>query len=278
MRVDYQPRFAGGGATSMLTVATLSHPGHVRANNEDGVLWNPEIGLLAVADGMGGHNAGEVASRLALEIVNDHLKATSGAQHISWLFGFDPTLSVTANRLLTALKLANEEVFRTAAERPEYEGMGTTMVAGLIEGSCLTYVSIGDSRLYELRNGELRQLTRDDSWLERLAETPGLERSAIEQLPIGNLLTAVVGPRAEIDPAVNQIDLVDGQSLLMSTDGMYRKVPADAVRAAIEGLPTLERAAQRLIELALELDGSDNATVLVARYQADTAKLPVTPE
>src|SRR5687768_15812501 len=130
----------------MLTVATLSHPGHVRANNEDAVLYSPEVGLLAIADGMGGHNAGEVASRMALDVVNEYLRSTSGAEHISWLFGFDPALSVTANRLLTAVKLANEEVFKAASERADYEGMGTTLVAALAEGTRLTFASVGDSR------------------------------------------------------------------------------------------------------------------------------------
>lgn len=259
----------------MLTVATLSHPGHVRANNEDAVLWNPEIGLLAIADGMGGHNAGEVASRMALEIVNQHLLETAGAEHIPWLFGFDPALSVTANRVLTAIKLANEEVFKAASQRSDYEGMGTTVVVGLVDGTRLTFASVGDSRLYEVREGTIRQLTRDDSWLERLAETPGLDRAAIENLPISNLLTSVVGPRPEIEMTVQEIDLVDGHALLFTTDGMYRKVPSETVRETIANAPDPDAAAQRLIDLALELDGSDNATVLVARYIADTLKMEV---
>jgi protein phosphatase len=254
----------------MLTVATLSHPGHVRANNEDSVLWSPDIGLLAVADGMGGHNAGEVASRMALDVLSEHLRSTAGADHIAWLFGFDPSLSVTANRLLTAVKLANEEVFKAAAEKPEYEGMGTTVVLGIVDGSRLTYVSVGDSRLYSVEGGSIRQLTRDDSWIERLADTPGLDRSAIEHLPIGNLLTSVVGPRPEIDPAVFELDLTDGQTLLLTTDGMYRKVPPEQVREAIETAADVDAAAKRLIDLALELDGSDNATVLVAKYSVGT--------
>jgi protein phosphatase len=250
----------------MLTVASLTHPGNVRDNNEDAVLWDPGTGLLAVADGMGGHNAGEVASRLAIDVLSEHLRTTSGTADGEWSFGFDPALSRTANRLLTAVKLANRAVFTAAAERSEYEGMGTTLTAALVEGSRLIFTSVGDSRLYVLDNRQLRQLTRDDSWLETLAESSGLDRTAAERHPMAHLLTSVVGPRADIHPSVQEADLADAQTLLLCTDGMYRKVPQALVRTILTEMPGVEQAAHQLVRTALEWDGRDNVTVIVARY------------
>jgi protein phosphatase len=101
----------------MLTVSTLSHPGAVRPANEDAVLWDAGVGLLAVADGMGGHNAGEVASRLAIETLQAEVRATAGVPRIAWTFGYDSSLSHTANRLLTAVREANQRVF-LSSRRP----------------------------------------------------------------------------------------------------------------------------------------------------------------
>lgn len=252
----------------MLTVATLSHPGSVRTNNEDSVLWNQDIGLLAVADGMGGHNAGEVASQLALQVLHEHLKSTSEARHIPWLFGYDPSVSFTANRLLTAVRLANQEVHRAASEREDYQGMGTTIVAALVEDAHLTFVSVGDSRLYEMREGQVRQLTRDDSWLEKLAETPGVSREQVEQHPLSSILTAVVGPRPELELGVQEIDLTPSHTLVLCSDGLYRMVTPALMHAVLTSAPDVEHAAEQLVQKALELDGKDNITVLVARYSA----------
>jgi protein phosphatase len=248
----------------MLTVATRTHPGTVRANNEDGVLWNPDVGLMAIADGMGGHNAGEIASRLALDLLNDRLRSAGGSQVRP-----DPALSVSANRLLKAVKEVNQEIHRASTERSDCEGMGTTLTAALIHGARLAFVNVGDSRLYDLRDGQLRQLTRDDSWLEKLAEAGAIERTAAERHPMAHLLTSVIGPRAEIDLTVQEIELTDRETLLLCTDGMYRMVASEDIQSML-GLADIELAADRLVATALERDGRDNITVLVARHSAPT--------
>lgn len=252
----------------MLSVASLSHPGAVRANNEDYVLWDPAIGLLAIADGMGGHNAGEVASRLAIETLQAYLRETADARHIAWVFGFDPVVSLTANRLVTGFKLANRDVFQMAAERPECQGMGTTLTAAIIDGPRLTFTSVGDSRLYERREGTLRLLTRDDSWLEKLAETADLGSEA-EQHPMRHLLTSVIGARPGVDATVDEIVLADQQLLLLCTDGLHSAIPEDTIRSVLDATSELERAAEALVHTALERDGKDNITALLARYTAE---------
>ena len=125
----------------MLTVCTRTHPGTVRAINEDAFLWEPDISAIAVADGMGGHNAGEVASQLALDTIRAFLKKSATNDDFTWPFGFSPTLSFAANRLMTAIKVANRRVFRASEERTEYTGMGTTVVAAIVPGAALGSVS-----------------------------------------------------------------------------------------------------------------------------------------
>ena len=154
----------------MLKVCSRTHPGSVRAINEDFALWDPDLGLIVVADGMGGHNAGEVASRLAVDTLQTFLKQSAAADKITWPFGVDRRLSFEANRLSTAVKVANSRVRRAADERADYAGMGTTLVAAVVAGSRATYTGVGDSRIYAWRGDELQQLTADDSWIGMLQE------------------------------------------------------------------------------------------------------------
>jgi protein phosphatase len=128
---------------------------------------------------------------------------------------------------------------------------------------------VGDSRLYERRDGTLRLLTRDDSWLEKLAETADIELSEAEQHPMRHLLTSVVGARPEVDATVDEIVLADQQLLLLCTDGLHGAIPEDTIRSVLDNASDLERAAEALVHTALERDGKDNITALLARYTAE---------
>src|SRR5262249_27116852 len=150
----------------MLTVCSRTHPGTVRTINEDSSLLEPDLGVVAVADGMGGHNAGEVASQLALDTIRSFLKKSASGDDITWPFGFTPTRSFAANRLMTAIRIANRRVFRASEERTEYTGMGTTVVAAVVEGARLAYAGVGDSRIYSFHGPELRQIPKNESWVE----------------------------------------------------------------------------------------------------------------
>ncbi|HTK29790.1 MAG TPA: protein phosphatase 2C domain-containing protein [Vicinamibacterales bacterium] len=250
-----------------MTAHARTHTGP-RATNEDSVLWDPELALLAVADGMGGHNAGEVASRVALDQAQEFLRLSVTADDFTWPFGLNAALSMTANRLLTAVKLANREIFRSAQEHAEYNGMGTTVVMAIIEGAHLTFASVGDSRLYSLTGSHLRQLTRDDSWVMMLSEETGVDADALRGHPMHNVLTSVVGARMELEVAVHELDLEDGQTLMICSDGLHGVVPDEVIRQTLQEEPDLARAADRLIETALARQGRDNVTVLLARYNA----------
>jgi protein phosphatase len=249
----------------MVIAHVRTHPGP-RATNEDSVLWDPELSLLAIADGMGGHNAGEVASRFAIDAAQEFLRNSSITDDLTWPFGLNPSLSITANRLITAVKVANRQIFRSAQEHAEYNGMGTTVVMAIAEGRHVTFASVGDSRLYSLHGSELRQLTRDDSWVMMLSEETGVDASALKKHPMHHVLTSVVGARLELEVGVQELDLEDGQTLMMCTDGLHGVIPDDLIRETLQAEPDLERAADRLIETALARQGRDNVTVLLARY------------
>ena len=122
-----------------LTAFGVSHPGRVRSNNEDALLWDLPAGLFIVADGMGGHQAGEVASRMAVETVRNFLEASRHDRDLTWPFGFDPSISLNGNRLVTAVRLANRKIYQAGEQQPDLAGMGTTVVVALIENGTLTF-------------------------------------------------------------------------------------------------------------------------------------------
>jgi protein phosphatase len=198
----------------MLTAHGHSHPGTVRKINEDCWLSDPEIGLFIVADGMGGHNAGEVASQLAVDAIRGFLMRSREGDDFTWPYGIDPQLSYDANRLMTSLKLANRRVFKAGESRDEYTGMGTTVVAGLVEGSRLIFSGVGDSRIYSHVKGELSQITEDDSWVATvLGRERGLDRASLSEHPMRHVLTNVIGAREQTEMEVSERESYDGETL-----------------------------------------------------------------
>src|SRR5437867_4279294 len=149
---------------SVIRACGVSDAGRVRKTNEDKFVSNPELRLFAVADGMGGHKAGEVAAQIAIESVISFIDRSADDSDVTWPYGIDENLSFDGNRLRTAIFLANRKVFRTAEGTDDYGGMGTTIVGLLINGSQASIGSVGDSRLYLLSGGRMQQLTTDDSW------------------------------------------------------------------------------------------------------------------
>jgi protein phosphatase len=253
----------------MLTVSSRTHPGAVRTTNEDRVLWDPDLQLFAVADGMGGHNAGEVASRLAIDTIRMFLQKSANDHDVTWPFGVNPSLSFETNRLITAVKLANRRVFRDAEERVEYTGMGTTVVAALLQGARVSFVSVGDSRIYLVGEDALQQLSRDDSWVVLLSKESGLDPSAFEKHPMRHVLTSVVGARPELEVTTTEFDLEDGQTVMLCTDGLYGALSEKTMLGMLKAEGDLEKAAEGLIQAALDARATDNVTVLLGRYAPD---------
>jgi protein phosphatase len=251
----------------MLTFHGVTHPGLVRRINEDGLLHDAALGLFVVADGLGGHNSGEIASRMALESVHTFIQHTCDDGEFTWPFGVDMQLSFDANRMRTALRLANRSVFQASEERVEYAGMGTTIVAMLIGGATLTYASIGDSRIYSFLDGTLSRLTVDDSWLATLAaQQPDLDPARLADHPLRHVITRAVGTLAETELTIQERRLSDGETLLLCSDGLHDLVTDDELAAIVGGSRALDQVGKRLIDRALEAGGRDNVTALLVRY------------
>jgi protein phosphatase len=225
-------------------------------------------GLFAVADGMGGHQAGEVASRMAVETIRAFLEASRGDQDLTWPFGFDPGLSLNANRLSTAVRLANRKVYQAGEGQPDLSGMGTTIVMALVENDTLTFCSVGDSRLYLLADGQWSQLTHDDSWVATvLAREPGFDQTQIAQHPMRHVLTNVVGARDDTDAELGERALRPGEMLLLCSDGLYGAVDDATLQLLLSGGGRLEEIADRLVQTALERNGSDNITAVIVKAE-----------
>jgi serine/threonine protein phosphatase PrpC len=251
-----------------LTAYGVSHPGRVRSNNEDSLLWDLPSGLFLVADGMGGHQAGEVASRMAVDTISSFLEASRHDRDLTWPFGFDPVLSLNANRLVTAVRLANRKIFQAGEEKPDLAGMGTTIVAAIIESGVVTFCGVGDSRLYVLADGKLSQLTHDDSWVATvLAREPGFDEAQIAQHPMRHVLTNVVGAREDTEVEVGERPLAAGELLLLCSDGLYGGLDDASLQLLMAGPGSLEQMTDRLVQTSLERNGSDNITAVTIKAE-----------
>jgi protein phosphatase len=235
----------------------------VRRTNEDALFIDESLGLLIVADGMGGHAAGEVASRLAVEAVVGFIRRTTEDHEQSWPYGIDSTLSFNANRLRTAVHLANRRVFREAESHDDYTGMGTTIVAALLLENLLSIAHVGDSRMYHGSNGQLLQLTRDDSWAARVLVQPVVAAKA-DLHPMRNVLTNVLGARDSTDIHVQERPVAPGDLLLLCTDGLHGSLDDEAIQSLLTPRAAMERTAEALVRAAIERGSRDNVTALVA--------------
>ena len=255
----------------MVRASGLSDVGRVRQTNEDAFVADPDVGLFAVADGMGGHGAGEVASRLAIEAVSAFIRRSAENTDFSWPCDIDRALSFDSNRLRSAIYLANRHIFRASETNAEYRGMGTTIVGLLVNGSRMSIGHVGDSRLYVFDGGKLEQVTQDDSWVATiLARDPNIGPADIARHPMRHVLTSVLGVREHVDIHITERDLKGGEVILLCSDGLHGVMDSDAVRDVLLGAGDVEGAARQLVETAMVRGSRDNVTALIVRYEAET--------
>ena len=241
-----------------------------RKLNEDSLFVDGAIGLFVVADGMGGHNAGEIASHLAVETVGNFVQRSCEEDEITWPFGVDPKLSLNSNRLLTAVMLANKRVFKEADSRQDYTGMGTTIVAALTNSKTISFVSAGDSRAYRLREGEFRQLTVDDSWVQAAVDEGVLLPEEAESHPMKNIITKAIGAKEEIEVEVEEHGLQNDDLYLLCSDGLHGMITEKRLTEIIVSAgASLEELVNGLIATANENGGKDNVTAVAIRYKTD---------
>ena len=217
-----------------------------------------DLGLFVVADGMGGHNAGEVASRMAVDAVVDFVRATHKGGEITWPFPINPAQSLSVNRIETALRLANQRVHHAGEADPDRSGMGTTIVVVLIDSDHVVIGHVGDSRAYVLRGGDLQQITQDHTWLNAISN--GLEE--VHNHPLRHVLTNGIGMGADLSPSVTEQPLTPGERWLICTDGVHGALNRDALRNVI-AVSTPEAAATEAVRCALAAGTTDNATAVV---------------
>jgi PPM family protein phosphatase len=249
----------------------VTDTGPVRKMNEDCFVVDDELRLFVVADGMGGHNAGEVASRLAIEAIVGFVRRSYDDCEFSWPYGIDTSMSYDANRLRTAIHLANRRVFRTAESHDDYTGMGTTVVSALCADSRVSIGHVGDSRVYLYSGGVLRQITQDDSWIATtLARDAAADPAMLAHHPMRNVLTNVLGARDETDIHLAEHPLSPGDVLLLCTDGLHGAVPdqvmADVLATHASNTKGAEELARALVSEALQRGTRDNVTALVVAY------------
>ena len=241
----------------------LSETGPVRRINEDCFVSVEDLRLFIVADGMGGHAAGEVASRIAVESIEKFIRRSQGTDDFSWPYGLDGTVSYDANRLKTAVCLANRRINRLAENDDDYMGMGTTVVCALVADRHLIVAHVGDSRLYLSAGDDLVQLTQDDSWA---ATAFGADGGGNGSRATRHVLTNVLGVRPDTSVHLLERELSGGETLLLCSDGLHGSVPHEKLREIVVSGQDLPALAQSLISEALEQGSRDNITALVARY------------
>ncbi|WP_420468025.1 Stp1/IreP family PP2C-type Ser/Thr phosphatase [Panacagrimonas sp.] len=248
-----------------IATALCTDVGKVRGNNEDSVAEDPEIGLLVLADGMGGYNAGEVASQIAVRTIVDVVRTEWQESSLSARVRQDGP-SPEAVLLEHAVQAAHQAIFRAAQSDAQMAGMGTTVVAVLLHDNRMVVAHVGDSRLYRYRFGQLRQVTRDHSLLEELVAKGHFSREDAATMVRKNIVTRALGvdPQVKVDVTEEALDV--GDFLLLCSDGLSDMVPDEAMRLSLHRYgDDLPAAAGNLVDLALAQGGKDNVSVILAR-------------
>lgn len=246
----------------------MSDVGLQREHNEDSFVLLDDFKLYIVADGMGGHRAGDFASRLATETIGEFFKKTAVAD-ATWPFPIDTRLSEDENRLLSSIRIANRQIFEHSARSREHRGMGTTVVGALFsrKKSKMYIGHVGDSRAYRIRDGEIVQLTRDHSLVnDYLTAMPDMSEEQRSELP-KNVITRALGIQDEVEVDLLTDDSRLGDLYVLCSDGLSGMITDDEILEAVKSTPDLKEACRRLVMLANEHGGEDNITAVVVRIE-----------
>ena len=251
----------------------LSDKGLARTHNEDSFFADKDLGLFVVADGMGGHSAGEVASRMAVEALSGYIRKSCvrGEPRIG---SSDLGRSNASNRLVSGIRFANQVVCEAAKNNRSWKGMGTTIVAALADGNRMSIAHAGDSRAYLVRSGTIFQLTDDHSVVAELVRKGLMSKEEAEGSGIRNVITRALGSDEALDVDVTEIDIMDGDRLLLCSDGLSTTVADDEVLMIIASDNAPESACTRLVDEANNNGGTDNITVVAAFFSGEAALDP----
>src|SRR5689334_16714783 len=248
--------------------AGASDVGLQREHNEDSFVVLKEYDLYVVADGMGGHRAGDVASKLATETISEFFKSTAN-DDVTSPFHFDTNLSEEENRLLTGIRVANRQIFERSTRSREYHGMGTTVVGAMFSSrKNRMYIGhVGDSRCYRIRSGSIQLLTRDHSLInDYLLAMPDLTEEQRSELP-KNVITRALGMQDQVVVDLQHDDPTVGDVYILCSDGLSGMVPDDEIQRIVMASKDIREGCKRLIQKANESGGEDNATVVLIKIE-----------
>jgi serine/threonine protein phosphatase PrpC len=255
----------------------ITDVGRKRKHNEDNFAFDVNEGLFIVADGMGGHAAGEVASKITVETIGEFIAATRQKEEATWPFKYNHELDFNSNRLAVAIEKANERVMAAVAAQPWLKGMGTTVVAGLLNEKLLSLAHVGDSRAYLFRDGQLSRLTDDHSWVHEQVTAGILTEEEAKTHPLKNVVTRALGGGPSVSPDLQELVFSAGDRFLFCSDGLTTMVSDEEIHDAAEEIKATPALCKHLVDLANEKGGVDNITVVVVDIldprspQAETA-------
>jgi PPM family protein phosphatase len=235
----------------MIEAFGASDPGCVRNNNEDCFLVEPALGLYIVADGMGGAQAGEHASKLAVETVRECIEKANGT--------IEPAV------LVKAFEEANRRVMEKASQDSSMEGMGTTLVAALEMGNDVLVASVGDSRVYIYENGTLSAITEDQTWVNEVGRRLGLDEESLKTHPMRHVLTMAIGVSDQLRVLTYLIKPAPGLQVLLCSDGLHGVAEDAELSQTLGSSISLETKCQKLIEAARKHGGPDNITAIIMK-------------
>jgi protein phosphatase len=254
------------GAAQRVEVAGETNVGMKRTHNEDSFSIVEESGLYIVADGMGGHASGEIASRMAVESVREFFAMTANDPERTWPYKMDRSKGYEENRLVTGIKLANLRIFDSAQRDARQRGMGTTIVALFVVDDGAYLAHVGDSRIYRYRDGKLEQLTEDHSLLNDYIKMKRLTPDEIANFPHKNVIVRALGMKDTVKVDTRLEQPRSGDVFLLCSDGLSGPVSDSDMLDVLSQTRDLRTAASRLIARANQNGGPDNVTVVLARW------------
>ncbi len=258
----------GKGLSMGLFAAGSTDIGCVRKHNEDSLLVDRELGLFVVADGLGGHAAGEVASQIVVETVGRFVGETLEKDR-TWPVQYDPSLSYDGNRLKVALLLSDLAIAEDIRHNPERETMGSTVVAGLFHGPKITLAHVGDSRAYILGPAGIRQVTRDHSWVAEQVANGILTPSEARVHPFRNVITQALGNGGDLEVEVQEVELALSERLLLCSDGLSGMIADRQIWEIVEKAGNIDSALDLLIATAKASGGEDNITAILVSWEPE---------
>jgi protein phosphatase len=250
-------------------VAGKTDVGCVRANNEDNFGYDSRYGIFVVCDGMGGQAAGEVASKMGVDILLDYFRNQPSAAEMPATNGNNPHApqpnSSGAQSLANAIQLANRTIFQAGQAQQARHGMGSTIVAALVRGNALAIAHVGDSRIYLVRQGTIQQLTQDHSLVMEQVRRGYITLEQAQKSEMQNIILRALGSEEAVEADIEDLVAVPGDLLLMASDGLTRHVQDEEILKIVQQPGDLEHACDDLVQMAKNRGGDDNITCLLVR-------------